>query len=134
VSRLSASFSATLRVRLDDRPGSFALLAQAIGDAGGSLGAIDLVRVERDTKVRDVTVEAADADHIERIVVSVQGLEGVEVEHVSDRTFLLHLGGKIEMHAKAPIKTRDDLSMAYTPGGSRASARRSWPTRRRSGT
>jgi malate dehydrogenase (oxaloacetate-decarboxylating) len=117
----SASFSATLRVHLDDRPGSFADLASAIGDAGGLLGAIDLVRVERGKKVRDVTVFAGDADHIERIVAAARDVSGVEVEHVSDRTFLMHLGGKIEIAAKAPLKTRDDLSMAYTPGVARVS-------------
>ncbi len=115
----SASFSATLRVHLDDRPGAFAELARAIADAGGNLGAIDLVRVEQGLKVRDVTVDAASADHIDEIVATVRHLPGVEVEHVSDRTFLLHLGGKIEMVSKAPLKTRDDLSMAYTPGVAR---------------
>ena len=59
------------------------------------------------------------ADHIERIVATVHALAGVEVEHVSDRTFLLHLGGKIEMASKSPLRTRDDLSMAYTPGVAR---------------
>jgi malate dehydrogenase (oxaloacetate-decarboxylating) len=121
LSRISPSFSATIRVRLSDRPGSFARLAQAIGDEGGSLGAIDLVRVENDVKVRDVTVEATGADHLERIAAAVRALDGVEVEHVSDRTFLLHLGGKIEVQSKAPLKTRDDLSMAYTPGVARIS-------------
>jgi malate dehydrogenase (oxaloacetate-decarboxylating) len=117
--RPSASFSATLRVHLDDRPGAFADVARAIGDAGGNLGAIDLVRVEQSKKVRDITVDAASADHIEQIVAAVHALPGVEVEHVSDRTFLLHLGGKIEMASKVPLKTRDDLSMAYTPGVAR---------------
>jgi malate dehydrogenase (oxaloacetate-decarboxylating) len=115
----SASFSATIRVRLEDRPGSFARLATAIGEAGGLLGAIDLVRVEGAAKVRDVTVEAADAAHIERIVEAVRAVDGVEVEHVSDRTFLLHLGGKLRVESKTPIRTRDDLSMAYTPGVAR---------------
>ncbi len=119
MSHLSASFSATIRVRLSDAPGSFARLAKAIGDAGGSFGAIDLVRVDKGTKVRDVTVEAADADHLARIVESVRSVEGIEVERVSDRTFLMHLGGKIEMRSKVPVKTRDDLSMAYTPGVAR---------------
>jgi malate dehydrogenase (oxaloacetate-decarboxylating) len=117
--RPSASFSATLRVHLDDRPGAFADLARAIGDAGGSLGAIDLVRVESGKKVRDITVDAGSADHLEQIVASVHALAGVEVEHVYDRTFLMHLGGKIEMVSKSPLKTRDDLSMAYTPGVAR---------------
>jgi malate dehydrogenase (oxaloacetate-decarboxylating) len=115
----SASFSATLRVHLDNRPGAFARLAAAIGEAGGLLGAIDLVRVERGKKVRDVTVLAADDAHIARIVEAVRALDGIEVEHVSDRTFLLHLGGKLEVAAKTPLKTRDDLSMAYTPGVAR---------------
>ena len=66
--------------------------------------------------MRDVTVDASDADHLDRIVESVRAVEGVEVERVSDRTFLMHLGGKIEMRSKVPVKTRDDLSMAYTPG------------------
>jgi malate dehydrogenase (oxaloacetate-decarboxylating) len=115
----SASFSATLRVHLDDRPGAFARLAAAIGEAGGLLGAIDLVRVERDKKIRDVVVLAADEEHVARIVDSVRALDGIDVEHVSDRTMLLHLGGKLEVAPRIPLKTRDDLSMAYTPGVAR---------------
>ncbi len=116
---LSPSFTATLRVHVANQPGAFARLATAIGDAGGLLGAIDLVRVEQGRKVRDVSVLAVDEGHIARIVDAVRALDGVEVEHVSDRTFLLHLGGKLEVVPKAPLKTRDDLSMAYTPGVAR---------------
>ena len=119
MSHLSPQFSTTLRVHLEDRPGSFARLAQAIGDAGGLLDAIDLVRVEPGKKVRDVTVLATGQAHEEAIVEAVRTLDGVEVEHVSDRTFLLHAGGKIEVVPKLPLKTRDDLSMAYTPGVAR---------------
>ena len=115
----SASFSLTLRVRLDNRLEAFADLARAIADAGGLLDAIDLVRVSSRDKTRDVSVLATDERHAEAIVAACQQLEGVVVEHVSDRTFLLHLGGKIAMSSKAPIKTRDDLSMAYTPGVAR---------------
>ena len=118
----SASFSSTLRVRLDDRPGAFAALAAAIADTGGLLGSIDLVRVVRGQKVRDVTVLAGDAAHLGRIVAAARGVPGVVVEHASDRTFLLHLGGKIEVVSKAPLRTRDDLSMAYTPGVARVSS------------
>jgi len=117
----SASFSATLRTRLDDSPGTFARLAAAIGEAGASLGAIDLVRVEKATKVRDVTVLAADAAHLDLVVERVRNVQGVEIVHVSDRTFLMHLGGKIEVVPRSPVKTRDDLSMAYTPGVARVS-------------
>ena len=115
----SASFSATIRVRLDDTPGSFARFAAAIGEAGASLGAIDLVRVERSTKVRDVAVLAAGAEHLEEVVAAVRAVPGVEVLQTSDRTFLLHLGGKISVVPRSPVKTRDDLSMAYTPGVAR---------------
>ena len=76
MSHVSASFSATIRVRLTDSPGAFARLAGAIGEGGGSLGAIDLVRVEKGIKVRDVTVDAADAEHLERIVESVRAGRG----------------------------------------------------------
>jgi malate dehydrogenase (oxaloacetate-decarboxylating) len=119
MSHYSASFSTTVRVRLENRPGAFADLARAIADAGGLLDAIDLVRIEDDTKVRDVTVLATDAAHAEAITAACREVPGVRVEKTSDRTFLLHLGGKIHMDANAPVKTRDDLSMAYTPGVAR---------------
>jgi malate dehydrogenase (oxaloacetate-decarboxylating) len=118
----SASFSATIRVRLEDQPGTFARLAEAIAEAGGSLGAIDLVRAERGAKIRDVTVLAGDAEHMQAIADAVHEVPGVEVINVSDRTFLMHLGGKIEIALRSPLKTRDDLSMAYTPGVARVSS------------
>jgi malate dehydrogenase (oxaloacetate-decarboxylating) len=117
----SASFSAAIRIRIDNTPGSFARLASAIGEAGGLLGAIDLVRVEKQTKIRDVNVLADDERHLEAIVEAVRLVEGVEVVHVSDRVFLAHLGGKIEVQPRAPLKTREDLSMLYTPGVARVS-------------
>ena len=102
----------------------------AIGSAGGLIGAVDLVSVDGETVLRDITVDAGDEDHAARIAAALETLEGVRVIDRTDRTFLLHLGGKIEMHNKHPLKTRDDLSMAYTPG-SPGSARRSprTPTR-----
>jgi malate dehydrogenase (oxaloacetate-decarboxylating) len=86
------------------------------------LGAIDLVRAEAGIKVRDVTVLAGNAEHMDRIAEAVRLLPGIEVVNVSDRTFLMHLGGKIEIALKTPLKTRDDLSMAYTPGVARVSS------------
>ena len=118
----SASFSATMRVRLENHPGAFAALAEAIGDAGGLLGAIDLVRVGRGHKTRDVTFLASDAAHVEHILEAVRRVPGIEVEHVSDRAFLAHLGGKLEVTPRTPLKTRDDLSIAYTPGVGRISS------------
>ena len=84
--RPSASFSATLRVHLDDRPGAFADLAQAIGAAGGSLGAIDLVRVEHGKKIRDVTVDVPDESTGEQLAADLRAMTGVLVRSVSDRS------------------------------------------------
>jgi malate dehydrogenase (oxaloacetate-decarboxylating) len=117
----SASYSITMRVRQRQRPGAFARVAGAIGETGAILGAIDLVRVEGDDVVRDVTVSCVAAAHGEAVVEAVGSLDGVTVDRVSDRTFLMHLGGKIEVNATVPVKTRDDLSMAYTPGVARVS-------------
>jgi malate dehydrogenase (oxaloacetate-decarboxylating) len=121
MSHVSPSFSATIRLQLQDAPGTFARVAEAIGAAGGSLGAIDIVRVEHHHKIRDVTVSASDDAHLQRIAEAVRAVDGVEVQRISDRTFLMHLGGKIEIASKIPLKTRDDLSMAYTPGVARVS-------------
>src|SRR5581483_11693308 len=101
--------------------GAFARLAATIGEAGGLLGAIDLVRVEGDTKLRDVNVLADDEAHLGRIVAAMRESPGAEVVHVSDRVFLAHLGGKLEVRPRLPLKTRDDLSIAYTPGVARVS-------------
>src|SRR5438270_11656461 len=112
----TASYSITVRAKIPDEPGMFAKIAAAIGEAGGSLGGIDLVDVRKGVKVRDITIAAADEEHAHEIVRAIRRVAGVHVVSVSDRTFLLHLGGKIEIHSKRPLQTRDDLSMAYTPG------------------
>jgi malate dehydrogenase (oxaloacetate-decarboxylating) len=112
----SASYSFTMRLRMPQHGGTFADVAHAIAETHAMLGAIDLVRVESHQVTRDVTVACGDADHAEAVVHAVRDLEGVQVDSVSDRTFLMHKGGKIEVRAKLPLKTRDDLSMAYTPG------------------
>ena len=117
----SASYSFTMRLHMPQSGGAFARVADAIAEAEGMLGAIDLVRVEAHGVVRDVTVACVDSAHAEAVVRAVRGLERVRVDSVSDRTFLMHKGGKIEVNAKVPIKTRDDLSMAYTPGVGRVS-------------
>ena len=117
----SASYSFTMRLRLPQQGNAFAAVAQAIAESTGMLGAIDLVRVERDAVIRDLTVACGDAGHAEDVVKAVRAVDGVSVDSVSDRTFLLHKGGKIEVKPKIPIRTRDDLSMAYTPGVARVS-------------
>ena len=115
----SASYSFTMRLRLPQQGRTFAHVAQAIAETEAMLGAIDLVRVEKGQVVRDVTVACGDGEHAEEVVRAVRALDGVQVDSVSDRTFLMHKGGKIEVNGKLPLKTRDDLSMAYTPGVAR---------------
>ena len=115
----SASYSLTLRVRLSSRAGSLGELTMAIGLAGGDIGAIDIVTVGNNFIIRDITVSSASSKHGEQIVEAVKHIDGVELLQVSDPTFLMHLGGKIEVVSKVPLKTRADLSMAYTPGVAR---------------
>jgi malate dehydrogenase (oxaloacetate-decarboxylating) len=115
----NASYSLTLRVRIQNQPGKLGEITTAIGKAGGDIEGIDIVSVGKDFLIRDITVNAASETHDKEIVRSVSAIDGVEVVNVSDRTFLLHLGGKIETVSKMPLKTRSDLSMAYTPGVAR---------------
>jgi malate dehydrogenase (oxaloacetate-decarboxylating) len=91
----------------------------AIGEEGGDLGALDIVKAEAGRMVRDITVSCRDEAHGQRIVQRLEKLDGIRIVNVSDRTFLVHLGGKIEVHGRVPVKTRDDLSMVYTPGVAR---------------
>jgi malate dehydrogenase (oxaloacetate-decarboxylating) len=115
----SAQYSLTLRVEIEHRPGMLGRVASAIGEAGGTIGAVDLVQAEREHTIRDITVETGDASDWPRLTAAVDAVEGARVLDTTDRTFLLHAGGKIEIRNKSPLKTRDDLSMAYTPGVAR---------------
>src|SRR3712207_332769 len=115
----SASYSMTLRVEFPHREGSLGAILTAVGDAGGLVGAVDIVRMRDDRSVRDITVNARSSRHGRKIVDAVEALPETHVINISDRTFLMHLGGKVEVKPKMPVRTRDDLSMAYTPGVAR---------------
>ncbi len=115
----NASYSLTLRVRIQNQPGKLGQITTAIGQAGGDIEGIDIVSVGKDFLIRDITVNAASETHDEEIVDALRVIDGVEVVNISDRTFLMHLGGKIEVVSKMQLKTRSDLSMAYTPGVAR---------------
>ena len=97
----------------------FADVASVIVEAGGEVGAIDIARSTRHAIWRDVTVAAGDSAHAQEIVDRIADVPGVIVDSVSDRTFLMHIGGKLQVEPRVPLKTRDDLSMAYTPGVAR---------------
>ena len=124
----SASYSLTLRIEIPSGPGSFARVASAIADAGGDLGAIDLVRVTKEHTVRDITVAAADAEHGQRIVDGV-GVDGVTIQHVSDRTFLMHLGGKIESSTRCREDARRPLDGLHAGRGPRLPGHRRDPSK-----
>jgi malate dehydrogenase (oxaloacetate-decarboxylating) len=113
-----ASYSLIVRIRIVNTPGMLGKVTSAIGAEGGDIGAIDIVEVGREV-TRDISFKASDEAHGQRITDRIRGIEGVTVVHVSDRTFLMHLGGKIEVKGRVAVKTRDDLSMAYTPGVAR---------------
>jgi malate dehydrogenase (oxaloacetate-decarboxylating) len=115
----SISYSFTMRLRLVNVTGMFAKILQVIAKQQGDPGAVDVVRADRQYKVRDLTVSARDDEHAHRIVEAIKRIKGVTVLNVSDRVFLMHLGGKIRIQNKIPLTTRDALSMAYTPGVAR---------------
>jgi malate dehydrogenase (oxaloacetate-decarboxylating) len=115
----SPSYSITIRSEIESRIGMFAQIATAISKAGGDLGSIDIVRIEKGKIVRDITVNARDEEHEKEIVRSVKNIKGVKIIRVMDRTFFAHQGGKIEIHNKMPLRNRDDLSKVYTPGVAR---------------
>ncbi|HVL16591.1 MAG TPA: ACT domain-containing protein, partial [Gemmatimonadales bacterium] len=101
----SASYSLTLRAAIKNRPGMLGRLTSAIGEAGGDIRAVDLVELVKDIIVRDFTINARDEQHGQAIVAAIRRVDGVRVVSVSDRTFLMHLGGKIEIRNKVPLKT-----------------------------
>ena len=115
----SAQFSIILRLELQRRPGSLGRLTSAIGEAGGQIGAIDILVQGEDKTLREITVDCSDREHWDQVVRVVESLDEVNLIEVTDRTFELHRGGKIYTGLKVPLKTRDDLSMAYTPGVAR---------------
>ncbi len=115
----SPSYSITLRVEIENRIGMFAKIASAISGAGGDLGSIDIVKVERGRIIRDITVNARDEEHEKKIIKALKHIEGVKILRVMDRTFLVHEGGKIGIYNKVNVKGREDLSRVYTPGVAR---------------
>lgn len=116
---VGVAYTLTLRCQIENRPGMLGRLTTLIGEVGGDIGAIDIVRAERNILIRDITVRVQDEQHGEQLVAAINTLQNIKVLQVSDRVFLTHLGGKLATQSRVPLKTRDDLSLAYTPGVAR---------------
>jgi len=117
----SVSYSITVRLEVASHGSAVSEITRAVEHSGGVVTALDVTAAGHDRLRVDVTCAAMDTAHADAIVTALSGIAGVTVHKVSDRTFLLHLGGKIEMRSKVPLRNRDDLSMAYTPGVARVS-------------
>jgi malate dehydrogenase (oxaloacetate-decarboxylating) len=113
-----ANTSIILRVELAHEQVTFGDVASVISQAGGDVTSIDVIRVGKDSSVRDITVDVQDSAEAQ-VVEAIKALKGITLINVSDRTFLAHLGGKISVQPSMPIKNRDDLSRVYTPGVAR---------------
>jgi malate dehydrogenase (oxaloacetate-decarboxylating) len=114
-----ASYSIIIRLEILSKPGMLGKVTSAIGKAGGDIGAIDIVGFKKNMTVREIIVNVADVPMGQKVVDEVKRLKGINVLLVTDRTFMVHQGGKIEIKNKIPLNTREDLSMAYTPGVAR---------------
>jgi malate dehydrogenase (oxaloacetate-decarboxylating) len=114
-------YQMTVRVEIPNQPGQFARIATALAEEGANLGAIDIVEVRRGRMVRDITFDTESEAHAERVLQRLKAMPNLNVRSASDRLFLLHLGGKIHIRPKVPVRTRNTLAMAYTPGVARVS-------------
>jgi malate dehydrogenase (oxaloacetate-decarboxylating) len=115
------SFSLIMRLEMPNEPGAFGILANAIGDAGGTIGAVDMHSVNKARVVRDITINVPSDAVATEVRKALEAIDGSRVISASDSTFLAHLGGKIRIEPKIPVKTRQDLSTVYTPGVARVS-------------
>ena len=121
MAQVAISFTLIMRIEMPNTSGEFGALATTIGDAGGVIAAVDMRSVTRARVVRDVTINVSSDVIATEVRKAVEALEGVKIISVSDSTFLAHLGGKIQVEPKIPVKTRKDLSTVYTPGVARVS-------------
>jgi malate dehydrogenase (oxaloacetate-decarboxylating) len=119
VASTSPGYGITIRVEGAPELQPVALITATITGAGATITALDVVESLLERVVIDVTCDTIDADHAQEINLALTSHKGLTVRKISDRTFLLHLGGKLEVQSKVPLKTRDDLSRAYTPGVAR---------------
>ncbi len=115
------SFTVIMRIEMPNEPGAFGVLTNAIGDAGGTIAAVDMHSVSRARMIRDVTINVASDGVASDVRAAVEAIDGSRIIFASDSTFLAHIGGKIRVESKIPVKNRQDLSTVYTPGVARVS-------------
>jgi malate dehydrogenase (oxaloacetate-decarboxylating) len=115
----AASYTFSFQAQYPNKPGMLAQIASAVGDCGGNIGDIDVVRSTGTTILREISVQARDNEHAREIVDRVRAIKHVQVKSVADRVYLSHRGGKIEIRNKVPVTSRRDLSVVYTPGVAR---------------
>ena len=118
---LQIGFSSIVRIEAPTALGTFAHIAAVIAQMGGRIGAVDVSRVGTKRAIRDISVDVSDENHLYALVDAIAKIEGVRVIHTTDRTFLAHIGGKIEVNPKIPVTNREILSRVYTPGVARVS-------------
>ncbi|MGC8486166.1 MAG: NAD-dependent malic enzyme, partial [Candidatus Baltobacteraceae bacterium] len=121
MAQVAISFTLIMRVEMPNETGAFGVLATAIGDAGGVIAAVDMRSVNRSRVIRDVTVNVSSEQIGNDVRRCVEAIEDARIISISDSTFLAHIGGKIRVEPKIPVKTRQDLSTVYTPGVARVS-------------
>ena len=115
----AVTYTFSFQAQYPNKPGMLARIATAVAECGGNIGDIDVIRSSPSTMVREVTVQARDSSHAQEIVEHVRAAKGISVRNVTDRVFLSHRGGKIEIRNKVPVTSRRDLSVVYTPGVAR---------------
>ena len=115
----SPSYSVIIRLEIVSKPGMLGKVTSAIGRAGGDIGAVDIVGFKKNITIRDIIVSVGDIPMGQKVVEELKRIKGANVLQVTDRTFMVHQGGKIEIKNKIPLNSREDLSMAYTPGVAR---------------
>jgi malate dehydrogenase (oxaloacetate-decarboxylating) len=115
----TATYTFSFQAQYPNKPGMLAQIAAAVGDCGGNIGDIDVIKSTGTTILREITVQARDSEHAQEIVDHVRAIKHVSIKNVADRIYLSHRGGKIEIRNKVPVTSRRDLSVVYTPGVAR---------------
>jgi malate dehydrogenase (oxaloacetate-decarboxylating) len=115
----TATYTFSFQAQYPNKPGMLARIASAVGDCGGNIGDIDVIKSTGTTILREISVQARDSEHAQDIVDHVRALKHVSIKNVADRIYLTHRGGKIEIRNKVPVTSRRDLSVVYTPGVAR---------------